>query len=344
MCNDLISIIIPVYKVPLNMLNKCIDSVTGQTYKNLEIILVDDGSPDNCGAVCDEYKKRDDRIVVIHQKNKGLCAARNSGVAKSKGKWITFLDGDDWIEKDCFTSLIEYVNKNIDIIIFGTIKEYLTKNTKYKYGNLININRIYKNKEMKIFQEAILDFDSSIGDVTARLIRKELIDENKIYHEEKIRQGVEAIDFNLRLFAVAKSAILVNKYFYHYTFNSQSITNTFSEKNCYTTLNGYNYISEYIKTQDNHDELQKMLYLRIVHNIVSSAISGFFSPLNKESKENKYRKYNEYVNMSIIKETLAKVEYSKIEKKQKLVLFFIKHKMFHIVEIFARIRYIQKNK
>ncbi|MDI1303790.1 MAG: glycosyltransferase, partial [bacterium] len=94
--NELISIIIPIYGVE-KYIDKCILSVINQTYKNLEIILVDDGSPDNCPAICDQYAKKDSRIRVIHKINGGLSSARNSGIDIATGKYITFVDSDDSI-------------------------------------------------------------------------------------------------------------------------------------------------------------------------------------------------------------------------------------------------------
>ena len=94
--NELISIIVPVYKVEA-YLPRCVDSILAQTYKNLDIILVDDGSPDDCGKICDAYAEKDDRITVIHQANGGLSDARNAGIAIAKGAYLTFLDSDDWI-------------------------------------------------------------------------------------------------------------------------------------------------------------------------------------------------------------------------------------------------------
>jgi len=93
---DLISVIIPIYKVE-NYLRRCVDSVLSQTYSNIEIILIDDGSPDRCGEICDEYAKKDGRIKVIHKENGGLSDARNAGIEIAQGKYITFLDSDDWI-------------------------------------------------------------------------------------------------------------------------------------------------------------------------------------------------------------------------------------------------------
>ena len=95
--NPKISIIVPVYKVE-KYLHKCIDSILAQTFKDFELILVDDGSPDNCGKICDEYAKRDNRIVVVHKENGGQASARNRGINIARGDYIGFVDSDDWID------------------------------------------------------------------------------------------------------------------------------------------------------------------------------------------------------------------------------------------------------
>lgn len=100
--NTLVSVIVPVYKVE-KYLHRCIDSIINQTYKNLEIILVDDGSPDNCGKICDEYAEKDNRIKVIHKSNGGLSSARNAGLDVANGDYVYFVDSDDYID----TKLVE---------------------------------------------------------------------------------------------------------------------------------------------------------------------------------------------------------------------------------------------
>ncbi len=106
----LISIIVPVYKVE-KYLKRCVDSILTQTYQNMEIILVDDGSPDNCGAICDRYKKTDNRVVVIHKRNGGLSDARNTAIPLAKGEYISFIDSDDWISSYYVEHLYEAVAK-----------------------------------------------------------------------------------------------------------------------------------------------------------------------------------------------------------------------------------------
>lgn len=117
--NPLISIIVPIYKVE-QYLPRCVDSIINQTYRNLEIILVDDGSPDLCGKICDEYTSRDKRIKVVHKTNGGLSDARNVGIDIANGDFILFVDSDDWLELSaCESSLQVALERNADIVIFG---------------------------------------------------------------------------------------------------------------------------------------------------------------------------------------------------------------------------------
>ena len=116
-----ISVIVPVYKVE-KYLNRCVDSILSQTFTDFELILVDDGSPDKCGEICEEYANKDSRIHVIHQKNGGLSAARNTGIdwanANSNSKWITFIDSDDWVHHEYLKQLLETANaRNVDICV-----------------------------------------------------------------------------------------------------------------------------------------------------------------------------------------------------------------------------------
>ena len=106
----MVSVIVPVYKVP-EYLKRCVDSIRNQTYTDLEIILVDDGSPDECPAMCDAMAKEDKRIIVIHQKNGGLSAARNEGLNKSSGEYIIYIDSDDYIKNDMIEKLLSAAEK-----------------------------------------------------------------------------------------------------------------------------------------------------------------------------------------------------------------------------------------
>jgi glycosyltransferase involved in cell wall biosynthesis len=130
MANSLISIIIPVYKVE-KYLDRCVESVVNQTYKNLEIILVDDGSPDNCPTMCDEWAKKDNRIKVIHKENGGVSSARNVGLDNATGEYIAFVDSDDYIKKETYKELLNLtITYNADVVICNFEKVFEVEHIK----------------------------------------------------------------------------------------------------------------------------------------------------------------------------------------------------------------------
>ena len=126
-----ISIIVPVYRAE-KYLNRCVDSILSQTYTALEVILVDDGSPDQSGAMCDGYAKKDSRVKVIHQKNRGVAAARNRGLDMAAGDYITFVDSDDYIDPDMYLSMIRIIREyDCDVVMCDCIKEKGNKSQPY---------------------------------------------------------------------------------------------------------------------------------------------------------------------------------------------------------------------
>ena len=120
----LISVIVPIYNVE-DYLNRCVDSIINQTYKNLEIILVDDGSPDNCPKMCDDYAKKDSRIKVVHKENGGLSDARNVGMEVATGDYVSFIDSDDYVSLDFYETLLQtMIDNDSDIVECGVVKFY----------------------------------------------------------------------------------------------------------------------------------------------------------------------------------------------------------------------------
>ena len=129
-----ISIIVPVYKVE-PYLRKCVDSILAQTYKNLEIILVDDGSPDNCPALCAQYAKEDPRVRVIHKENGGVSTARNAGLDAATGEYVTFVDSDDWIDPDMYVSMMTRIREyGCDAVLCDCLKEYPDRSALYTHN------------------------------------------------------------------------------------------------------------------------------------------------------------------------------------------------------------------
>ncbi|WP_313893766.1 glycosyltransferase family 2 protein [Psychrobacillus sp.] len=169
--SEIISVIVPIYKVE-DYLNRCVDSILKQTYKNLEVILIDDGSPDKCGEICDEYAKIDERVKVIHKRNGGISNARNAGLEIAKGEYISFIDGDDWIHVEYFEKLYQLLRKtDSDISVCCFIKtsteDTQGENSKeiiYEYSNIDALGQFSDrfNVEMvvvwgKLFKRKLLE-------------------------------------------------------------------------------------------------------------------------------------------------------------------------------------------
>lgn len=335
--NIKVSIVVPVYKRPEIYLRKCIESLISQTLKEIEIILVDDGSPDNCGEICDEYAKKDNRIRVIHKDNEGLSAARNSGSKDAKGEWITFVDADDWIEADmCETVYTIIKDKNIDVAICGFIRDTGNKQIKMKYEFSSNV--IFDKQGCKELQKKILNFNSNLATQPSKFYRRAFIEKNNLYNIKELKQGAEGIEFNIRVFDKAKSAMFINQFFYHYTYNDTSISSISSEENNYLVLECFKKIKETIQKNENIDEILPFYYNRLLYVIVTTAISGYFHPKNKEKFSIKKKKYKEFLNQDIIKETLKYGNIKTLDIKRKIIILCVKMRMFWLINILANFR------
>ena len=251
----LISIIIPVYKVE-KYLEKCIQSVINQTYENLQIILVDDGSPDNCGKICDEYAKKDHRIEVIHKSNGGLSDARNKGLEIAKGEYIGFVDSDDYIELDMYEvlyNLLKQYNADVSICNFYTVSQgkITIKNAD---------NGIKEYNRIEILKEVLLD-NNIQSYAWNKLYKKELFDEIKY----PVGKKYEDIGTTFYLLEKCNKVVVTGKPEYYYINRQDSIVNNVTESTItdYIELimQRYDYIEENIKelSSYNKDYLKKIL-------------------------------------------------------------------------------------
>lgn len=226
-----VSVIVPVYKTDTRYLRKCIESLISQTCKNIEIILIDDGSPDDCGIICDGYAAADPRIKVIHQKNKGLSAARNSGMEAASGEYIMFVDSDDWIEKDCIGTVLAKIKKeHTDILCFQrcTDRKHAIRLPKTKSGKIGFSERKTIQHRILMCEKNYRGFDPCTA--WGKLYKKDILTENAITFPEGII--FEDVVFNLYIFENIKSAYFFDYVGYHYRLSDDSITRRFDPQIC----------------------------------------------------------------------------------------------------------------
>ena len=215
-----ISVIVPVYKVE-KYLARCVDSIINQTYKNLEIILVDDGSPDGCGAMCDEYAKKDERIKVIHKENGGLSSARNAGLDIATGDYIAFVDSDDRLSSDAYENLLKALDGKSDVIAnFMYEREIESGET---FPSVVP----HKNDEIIPVENYIGELMMHVGDVSActKLFPKGVIS------GVRFAEGVlnEDLLFMLEFSDKIKEIVFVGKVGYYYFVREKSISSGYGK-------------------------------------------------------------------------------------------------------------------
>lgn len=221
--NDLISVIVPVYNVE-QYLDRCISSIVNQTYTNLEIILVDDGSPDNCPTMCDNWAEKDCRIKVIHKQNGGLSDARNAGLAVASGEYIAFVDSDDWIDTQMYQLLYEaIINSKSDIASCGAKRVWLDGRPTIELIKVLNDYTLEHEDAMK----DLISSNGLIQVVWNKLYKKDIIQDIQfpvgLIHEDEF--------WTWRVVSRANRIVVLKNSFYNYLQRDDSIMGTGFSKN-----------------------------------------------------------------------------------------------------------------
>lgn len=313
-----ISVIIPIYNRE-KYITQCIKSIMKQSFKNIEIICVNDGSTDSSLKILEELQKKDKRIVIIDKKNSGVCSARNIGLEKAKGNYILFVDGDDWIEPTCIEECYNKVTKfNLDMVSFGFIKKY-TDNSKneitmdlveFKENDIISGKEYFKN---------LLNFKASVV-VWNKLLKKEIILKNNIKFLEKITV-TEDVLFLANLTKYLNKIGKIDKVFYNYRMGENNGTGNIKEKYMEDASIVFSEINKLYLTEK---EIIPLINKRKIIN---------FSWIVLNKKYHKFRSYKQYENEFF--KTLKKVKFSRkdeinISKRKKELFIIFKIFPFHL--------------
>ena len=285
----LISVIIPVYNVE-KYLKQCVDSVLKQTYRNIEIILVDDGSTDSSGHICDEYLNVDERIKVIHKKNAGLSEARNHGLDSANGDYVYFLDSDDWIQKDTLSSLMQKAHEtNVDIVFFDS-KSFEDSDKGYQIPQRYIRKHDYStDKGLTVFEQmqANKEFHSA---VPLLFIRKSFLDKSKIRFYPEILY--EDMLFTLEALTKAERVAQCKEAFYQRRYRNHSIMQS--------KVKEKNYLSASIVYRElvRFSEREGILANRSVQQYIARWAYRFidiYSQLSNADKENNKHHYQKQI-------------------------------------------------
>lgn len=213
-----ISVIVPVYKAE-QYLKRCVKSILEQTYQDFELILVDDGSPDNSPSLCDEWAKNDNRIHVIHKENGGASSARNAGLKEATGNWVTFADSDDWLDKTALKTLYDFAKKyNVPMVIGGmrVVQEYTDTKTTAKQDAVV----LSRTDLMSRFFR--LNGEPDTHRVWGMIVQRNILD-GYTFIEGKMNEDVEACYYLARK---CEAAVYTDAPLYNYFKNVEGVTNS----------------------------------------------------------------------------------------------------------------------
>lgn len=250
-----VSIIVPVYNVE-KYLKRCVDSLVGQSYANLEIILVDDGSEDNSLLICKEYERQDARVHVFHKMNEGLGLTRNYGIARATGDYVAFVDSDDYLTLDAIEELLKKVEEtNADVVIASHY--YQGKN------QIIALpERLYSGSEIKdILMVHMMGNNANKLDALSytawgKLYKKTLFTENNLTFPSERKLIWEDLAFSVNAYPLCEKIYILHKPVYYYCFNEGSLTHTYKPNKLELVMNLYCYMSEKIRDLNLPSEAQ----------------------------------------------------------------------------------------
>lgn len=329
-----ISIIVPVYNVE-KYIKKCLDSIVNQTYKNLEIIIINDGSTDDSLSIVEKYQKKDKRILLMNQINQGVSVARNNALKCASGDYIMFIDSDDWLELDTCHKLIDKIEKEkSDIVIFNFIKEFNSKSVKnlnydenfdlsikenYDKFLSVMIAPFYKVKNLKYL---------GLGYAFNKIIKRDCI-KNVKFPFEGLCAYNEDIMFYLQLFKNAKIISLSNEFLYHYRVYDQSATFKYNKDIILVNNKTFEILNSNVGVENLC--LKETISARMIYNLCKEMNLYIFNDKLTISQKNKIKLLKKEVNKEQFKTSIKNIKLYKLNKYMFVYTLLLKLKLYYVI-------------
>lgn len=341
-----VSIIVPVYKVE-KYLERCVESLLRQTLKEIEIILVDDGSPDLCPELCDAYASRYENVRVIHKKNAGLGMARNTGLEVAVGEYVAFVDSDDYVEKEMYEELYSVAKEeNADVVISGGfISEGAYRVT--TINKEVEEEVICEGPEVKLLPlkmtgalpEHPIDYEYAMS-VCKGIYNRELIVEHHVCFLSEREFISEDLLFHFDIFQHVNKAIVIPKYFYHYCLNKESLTKTYQSKRFQRNVQFYEYVLELLGKRG----FSSVYNLYVERLLLASArvaitqVIGHYQRVNRKL----FKELADVCNNEVLVDVLERYPIHRLPMKQRIFTYAMRNNAYIILYVLVRLNNITK--
>lgn len=350
MDNKIVSIVVPIYNVE-KYLDDCVKSLIGQSYENLEIILVDDGSIDASSKICDDYANRDERVRVIHKENGGPSSSREFGINAATGDYLMIVDGDDWIDEEtvetCLSAMLS--DERCECVMFSYVKEYPESSVPV---HVIDGDRAYYGEEAedKVYRRlfglvgdelAHPERLAAIGSCCMKLYKTEIARRGKYYHTNEVGSAEDAL-FCMHALHGVGGFVYIDKPFYHYRKTGTSLSTTYRPRLREQWNRLYDIMEEIICKKELPPKYHEAHSNYIALNVIGAGLNEFS---NKSAGFWKRKdRIKEYLSDERVHSALVKLDKSKMPVKWKLFMFFAKHKMAFMLSLMYGVIQILKKK
>lgn len=330
----LVSVIVPIYNVEA-YLRQCVDSIINQSYGQLEIILVDDGSTDSSRSICDEYARKDSRVRPLHKNNGGLTSARKAGIEASTGEYVMIVDGDDWIDNTTIECMVEEVKNHpsFGLVFFPYTKEYANHSVKRSFFSedriFDNIDMVKENVYRRLFgltnveishPESLDYFATCVG----KLYRREYVLQAKFVDTKDVGSYEDGI-FNIYALKNCDRAIYKNTPFYHYRRTEGSLSQSYRPY----LAKQWSYLFSLIQFEINEsklsDDFQEALTNRIALSVLGIGMNELANPKGSFLQFRKYMR--DYISTESYREAILKMKLKKLPFAWKVMMFCCKNRL-----------------
>lgn len=336
-----ISVIVPVYNIKEEYLRKCIESLLGQTFQDLQLVLVDDGSTDgSSGEVCDEYGRLDQRVTVIHQINQGVAVARNTGLAKAEGEWITFVDADDWCELCMCEKLLQKAGAlKPDILIFTNYsvneKGEIGRNQFFKEDMELLDHKMKEEAELKTIVRSHPAFSfqppyNMIGGTWCKLINRDFLVESGVQFEPELLRSQDII-FYLNLFEKAGKISYYNEPLYYYRYGADSVSKRYRPDAYKIFILVLRKQAEFIRAYHKPEVFQEVFTKGVMGTVGTCMRTDYVHEQNRKSFRERCRDIRTMIRLEPIHGVLKNSHYKSLNRFQVVHKVLLK---YNLVEIY----------
>lgn len=303
------SIIVPVYNTEKEFLVKCIKSIVEQSKSDMEVILIDDGSTEATARLCDYLKQNYDIVQTIHQNNKGLAGARNTGIEYAKGEWIIHVDSDDWLKPGLIEALYKKIQSgNYDIIVYGYEASDGKRTIVHKLNNKKVFDEAYaniKNDVLKAALKASSKFDDlAINTTWGKAYKKSFIVESEIKFNELLKRAQD-VPYSLEVFSKANSVGFIDGTYYVYRADNLSLSRGYNPRNFERLTMSVQACKEFVEQYPEGEKLQEAIYTFARYCFISLIKTDFLNPRNPQTYSEKKQRFKKALSIAPYAEAFA---------------------------------------